>query len=222
MKIYLASCFYANFITNLCRYYNLRQGYYISMQLVTFLAFITFLCPTGLSMKMLKRLDTVLITVKLYRAFLQSFRTIWAFFCVTQWTWFPLKTNKYDSVTTLIRWYPNKRKSPPLGSSSMFSYLTFNDGSIVKKGSLLPTMCVNRIPNQLFWRSFPLQYLSEICSSAFSDCFCHLWFRTRLEKSPLFSRKKALFSFNHILIFDSLNTSSSIIYSKIGRLGRLA
>ena len=38
--------FYASFITFLCRYYISMQGYYISMQVITFLAFITFLCPT--------------------------------------------------------------------------------------------------------------------------------------------------------------------------------
>ena len=38
--------FYASFITFLCRYYISMQGCYISMQVITFLAFITFLCPT--------------------------------------------------------------------------------------------------------------------------------------------------------------------------------
>ena len=43
--------FYASFITFLCRYYISMQGCYISMQVITFLAFITFLCPTSVHMK---------------------------------------------------------------------------------------------------------------------------------------------------------------------------
>ena len=43
--------FYASFITFLCRYYISMQGCYISMQVITFLAFITFLCPTKYTIK---------------------------------------------------------------------------------------------------------------------------------------------------------------------------